>query len=434
MDDERRAVLIVGGGVAAGACAAELRARDPDTRIVLVGSEPRPPYERPSLSKELLAGDVDVDDTYVHTPRWWASNDVELHSGRRVVDLGVDDHVATLDDGSRLGWDKVVLATGAHPVAPAIEGADLDGVHELRTLDQALALRSALATADHVAVVGASFIGSEVAAAARGHGCRVTMVDPAPTPLHATLGPVVGAAYAALHRDHGVALELGAGKQVTRVTGDDRADGVELADGTRVHADVVVLGTGVAPAVDLAERAGIAVGDGVLVDTMLRTSHHDVLAVGDVANHDHPLLGRVRAEHVEVARDHGRTAARVLCGEAVAHDDLPMFCSDQFDLGMEYLGHGGDTDDPVVRGDLAGRAFVAFYLDGDDTVRAGTHANTWAATGVVRRLIGRRVDRGVLADGDVPLVELPARAVVGPWHLPSRHRAPTAVRPPGRLA
>lgn len=397
-------VLVVGGGVAAGTVAGALREGGHTGPVVVVTDEPRLPYERPGLSKGVLAGDREPDELAVHDAAAWRGLDVEVRTGCSVVELGTDIGAAVLDDGSEVAWDRAVLATGASAVRPPFDGVDLDGVHVLRTVDHALALRTALAAAGRVVVVGASWIGTEVAAAARGHGCEVALVAPEQVPLATTLGSTVGRVFADLHREHGVELHLGRG--VEGITGDARAEGVRLDDGTTLPADLVVLGTGVRPNVGLAERAGLAVDDGVLVDAALRTSDPRVLAIGDVASHDHPRLGRLRVEHVEVARGQATTAAAVLLGREVVHDELPLFWSDQYDLGIEYVGHAGDGDDVVVHGDLDAREFVALWLDDDDVVTAGMHADTWDATEHLRALVGRRVERSRVADGTVALEDL----------------------------
>ena len=410
MSDET--VLIVGGGMAGGTTAATLREEGFDGRITLVTDEPREPYTRPPLSKSVLAGEDEPDVTRLHEHAWWDGHDVEVRTGRTVVDLGLAAGSAVLDDDSEVAWDRVVLATGASPRPTPIDGEHLPGAHTLRDVDDALALRTALAAADRVAIVGSSWIGMEVAAAARGHDCEVTVLALEDQPLELVLGAEVGAAFRHLHEQHGV--EIRGGVTATSVTGDETATGVRLDDGDTVTADVVVLGTGVRPNVGLAKRAGLALDaetGGVRTDASLVTSDERVLAVGDVAAHDHPRLGRLRVEHVEVARGHGRTAGRVLAGQDVVHDELPLFYTDQYDLGMEYVGHAA-PDDVVVRGDLPARPFVAFYLDGD-TVRAGVHADQWAATDVIRELVGEEVDRSVLADTDVALEDLPDAAVRG---------------------
>lgn len=405
-------VLIVGGGVAGGTAAASAREEGFDGRIVLVTAEPRAPYVRPPLSKAVLAGEAEPDDVVpLHDPAYWDGQDVEIRTGSTVVDLGVEAGAAALDDGETVAWDRLVLATGASPRPTPIDGDALDGAYTLRDVDDALALRAALQAADRVAVVGASWIGLETAAAARAHGCDVTVLALEEQPLAAVLGEEVGRAFRALHEGHGV--EIRGGVTATRVTGESRADGVELDDGTRIGADVVVLGTGVRPNVALARRAGLVVDaetGGVATDASLRTSDERVLAVGDVAAHDHPDLGRLRVEHVEVARGHGRTAGQVLAGADVVHDDLPLFYSDQYELGMEYVGHA-TPDDVVVRGELPGAPFVAFYLDGH-TVRAGMHADTWDATDVIRELVGQQVDRDMLADTSIDLADLADGAAV----------------------
>ncbi len=401
-------VLIVGGGIAGGTAAASLRDEGFDGRVVVVTSEPRLPSTRPPLSKDVLTGDAEPQDTRLHEASFWEGRDIEVRTGRTVTDLGVDVGAALLDDGDEVAWDRLVLATGASPRPSPVDGAELDGAHTLRDADDALRLRTALEQADDVAVVGSSWIGLEVAAAARAHDCEVTVLSPDDEPLAAVLGTEVGAAFRALHEDHGVAFRQA---EVAGVAGEDRATGVTLTDGEVVDADVVVLGTGVRPNVALAKRAGLALDaetGGVRTDASLRTSDERVLALGDLAAHDHPRLGRLRVEHVEVARAHGHTAAKVLTGQDVVHDELPLFYSDQYDLGMEYVGHAA-PDDVVVRGDLPDRPFVAFYLDGD-VVRAGMHADEWDATAVIRDLVGREVDREVLADTSVELDDLVDRA------------------------
>lgn len=406
-------VLIIGGGVAGGTTAAALREEGHDGDVVVVTGEQRLPYERPPLSKDVLRGEAEPDAGKLHEAAWWQARDIDVRLGRSVVDLGLASGSAALDDGTSVDWDRVVLATGATPRPTPVDGAELDGAFTLRDAGDAVALRDALQGADHAAVVGASWIGLETAAAARAHGCAVTVVAPEDEPLAAILGDEVGRAFRKLHEDHGVTFRTG--ETATRVTGEERATGVELKGGGTVEAPVVVLGTGVTPNVGLATRAGLELDDetgGVAVDAALRTSDERVLAIGDVAAHDHPRLGRLRVEHVEVARGHGETAAKVLTGQDVVHDELPLFYSDQYDLGMEYLGHAA-PDDVVVRGSLPETPFVAFYLDDDDTVRAGMHADEWDATDVIRELIGQQVDRETLADTSVALDDLAAAATTG---------------------
>lgn len=404
-------VLIVGGGVAGGTAAASLREEGHDGRIVLVTSEARLPYERPPVSKALLTGQAEPGDALLHEPGWWQDHDVEVLLARSVTELGVSTGTALLDGSAPVDWDRLVIATGAATRPTPVEGDDLPGVFTLRTVDDALALRAALGGGSQVAVVGSSWVGLEVAAAARSLGRAVTVVSPDAEPLGAVLGDEVGAAFRALHEEHGVTFTSG---EVAEVVGGDRATGLRLADGTTVDADVVVLGTGVRPNVALAKRAGLAIDDvtgGISVDAALRTSDERVFAVGDVASHDHPRLGRLRVEHVEVARGHGRTVAKVVAGDdGAVHDDLPLFYSDQYDVGMEYVGHAR-PDDVVVRGDVSTRPFVAFYLDGD-VVRAGMHVDEWNATDVIRSLVGKRVDRRVLADPDVALENLEQAATI----------------------
>jgi 3-phenylpropionate/trans-cinnamate dioxygenase ferredoxin reductase component len=317
-----------------------------------------------------------------------------------------------LDGGERLAYERLLLATGSAVRRLDVPGADLDGVLYLRELPDADRIRAVLEGRGRVAVVGGGWIGLEVAAAARTYGCEVTLLEAAPLPLLGVLGEEVGRVFADLHRDHGVELLLSTG--VAEVVGDGgRVTGVVAADGRRIAADAVVVGIGIRPLTDLAEAAGLEVDDGVLVDASLRTSDPLVFAAGDVANAYNPLLGRrVRVEHWANALHGGPAAARAMLGQDVVYDRLPYFFSDQYDLGIEYVGQParGEVDRVVLRGDVAGRAFQAFWLSGGRLV-AGMHANLWdEGIEPIKALVADRVevDPDRLADTAVPLADVPA--------------------------
>ncbi|MEU8244668.1 FAD-dependent oxidoreductase [Nonomuraea sp. NPDC048916] len=400
--------VIAGGGLAAAKTAEALREQGYDGRLVLVGAEPHLPYERPPLSKDYLQGKSEREKIFVHDAAWYRTHHVELLQGTQVTGIDRAGHRLDLSGGERLGYDRLLLATGATPRRLPVPGADLDGVLYLRTVDDSERLRDTLATASRVAIVGAGWIGLEVAAAARAAGAQVSVLEAERQPLLRVLGPRIAAVFADLHREHDVDLRLGV--QVSEITGEGgRASGVRLADGTHLPADAVIVGIGAAPNTGLAAEAGLKVDDGIVVDAGLRSSDPDIFAAGDVASAYHPLLGtHIRVEHWANALNQPAVAARSMLGQEAVYDRLPYFYTDQYDLGMEYTGlaRPGHNDDVVVRGDLASRRFIAFWLD-DGRVVAGMNVNIWDVTSQIQELIrsGRPVDRARLADFDTPLHE-----------------------------
>jgi 3-phenylpropionate/trans-cinnamate dioxygenase ferredoxin reductase subunit len=397
-------LTIVGAGLA-GAKAAEA-ARDIgfDGRIVLVGEEATSPYERPPLSKEILRGERPPEAARVHPDGFYADQAVELADGQ-AVRLDLASRRVQLDNGERLPFDRLVLATGAAPRRLTAPGSDLPGVHYLRTLEDARLLGDAIRAAGRVAVVGAGWIGSEVAASARQMGAEVVLVDPALVPLHRVLGPRIGGVFRDLHADHGVELRLGVG--VRELRGTERVDAMVLDDGRTEPADVVVVGIGVTPRTELAEAAGLRVDDGVVVDEHLHAGE-GVYAAGDVANAWHPHYGRhLRVEHWANALHQGVTAGHNATGNVDVYDRLPYFFSDQYDLGMEYVGHAAPGDEVVVRGDLGAREFVAFWRR-DGVVTAAMNVNVWDIVDDLRALVASRrpIEPAVLADPAIRLADL----------------------------
>ncbi|MGR6963483.1 NAD(P)/FAD-dependent oxidoreductase [Geodermatophilus sp. URMC 61] len=397
--------VIVGAGLAGAKAAETLREEGFDGPVVLVGAEPERPYERPPLSKQYLLGRADRDNAFVHDAGWYAEHDVELRTGVRATRLDPAAHRLTLDTGEELSYARVLLATGASARRLPVPGADLDGVRYLRTLADADRLVTDLTGGGRrVVVVGAGWIGLEVAAAARSHGNTVTVVEPQPTPLHAVLGAEMGRVFARLHRDHGVELltdtvvrEIrGSGGRVTSVVTDGHAG---------LPADLVVIGVGVVPDSQVAAAAGLEVDNGVVVDEALRSSAPDVYAAGDVASAFHPHHGRhVRVEHWANALNQGPAAARSMLGQEVAYDRVPYFFTDQYELGMEYSGLAGPGDTVVCRGDPDDGAFIAFWT-ADGRVTAGMNVNVWDVTAPIQQLIRsrRQVQPARLADPDTPL-------------------------------
>jgi len=398
--------VIVGGGMAGAKAAETLREEGFDGRIVLIGAESLRPYERPPLSKDYLRGETEQEKVHVHSEAYYGEHDIDLRLGREVSRLDTGSREATLDDGETLRYDRLLLATGAEPRRLPIPGADLDGVLYLRTVPDSDRIRERLDRGGSLVVVGAGWIGAEVAASARQRGMEVTIVEPMSVPLERVLGPEMGAFYRDVHADHGVRLLLGTG--VEGFEGGTAVERVRTNDGQTLDCDAVVVGVGVKPRTALAEAAGLAMGDGVLADELLQTSAEGVFAAGDVVSAQHPFYGqRIRVEHWANALEQGPAAARNMLGAGAPYDKLPYFFSDQYDVGMEYAGYATSWDRVVVRGDLAGREFIAFWLAGD-RVLAGMNVNVWDVTDTIQRLIRERVaiDDRRLADPDVPLDEL----------------------------
>ena len=393
--------IIVGGGLAGAKAAEAMRDNDFDGHIVLFAAEEHLPYERPPLSKEYLAGKKTLDDFTVDASAWYRDHHVELQLGTEVASIDPGAHTVSLPDGSNVGYDKLLLATGSEPRRPPIPGADANGVHYLRTIDDAATLNSVLAEGSSLAIVGAGWIGLEVAAGARERGVDVTVVEMAELPLLAALGREAAEVFAALHRDHGVDLRLRATVDEITTSGGN-ATGLKLGDGSTVSADAVLVAVGAAPNTGLAEAAGLAMGDGgVLVDSSLRTSDPDIFAVGDIAAAEHPLFGvRIRTEHWANALKQPAVAAAGMLGKPAEYAELPYFFTDQYDLGMEYAGHAPDYERVVFRGDVDGREFVAFWLDADNRVLAGMNVNIWDVLDDVKSLIRSRapIDPDRLAD------------------------------------
>jgi 3-phenylpropionate/trans-cinnamate dioxygenase ferredoxin reductase subunit len=395
---------IVGAGLAGAKAAEALRAEGFAGRVVLFGAEPHRPYERPPLSKGYLQGSAERDTVFVHGPDWYADQDVDLRLGTEVTAIDRPAHEVVAADGTRTRYDKLLLTTGSSPRRLPVPGADLPGVHYLRTLDDSDHLKAVFRPGARIAVVGAGWIGLETAAAARGAGAEVTVLENAELPLLRVLGPRMAQVFADLHHAHGVDLRCGTTVEAIR------PGAVVLADGSELPADTVVVGIGITPNADLARACGLEVDNGILVDSHLTTSDPDVLAAGDVANAHHPLLDRhLRVEHWANALNQPAVAARTMLGQDATYDRLPYFFTDQYDLGMEYLGHShpDDHDEVVVRGDVESREFIAFWLH-DGRVVAGMNVNVWDVTDPIRALItsGEPVDPARLADPDVPLTDL----------------------------
>ncbi|MEA2422526.1 MAG: 3-phenylpropionate/trans-cinnamate dioxygenase ferredoxin reductase component [Thermoleophilaceae bacterium] len=395
--------VIVGAALAGAKAAEALRAEGFDGRVVLLGAEPERPYERPPLSKDYLRGESDREKVYVHPAGFYEEHGIELRTATTVEGIDTGSRAVELAGGERVPFDRLLIATGAEPRRLRVPGADLPGVHYLRDLADADALAARLAGGGRVVVIGAGWIGAEVAASARQRGLEVALVETASVPLERVLGPEVGAIFARVPRDHGVELHTGGG--IEAFEGNGRVERVRLVSGRTLDCDFAVVGVGVAPRVALAERAGIAVGDGILVSKRLETSVAGIFAAGDVANAFHPFYGRkLRVEHWANALNQPVTAARAMLGKPGAYERVPYFFSDQYELGMEYTGYADKWDEVVFRGDPDRLEFVAFWLR-EGRVLVGMNVNVWDVTDAIKALIQSRepVPVARLADPDVPL-------------------------------
>lgn len=389
MRDAPPAFVIVGAGLAGGRAAEALRREGFDGRVVLVGDERDPPYDRPPLSKEYLRGQMERSRLFIHDPEVYERQGIDLRLGVRAVRLDPEARVVELDTGERLGFERLLLATGGRVRRLAAEGGHLMGVHYLRTIGESEAIGAELRPGARLVVVGAGFIGSEVAASARQKGLSVTVLEIAEAPLERALGTEMGQIYAEIHREHGVHLRTGEG--VVRIEGDERVRRVVTTSGAVVECDAVVIGVGIEPETTLAQQAGLAVDNGVVVDEYCETSHPGIFATGDVANFLSPVLGeRLRVEHWANAQNQAVAAARNMLGRHEPYAEVPWFWSDQYELNMQYVGHASGWDEVVLRGDVQGRRFTAFYVK-DGLLRAAMAVNRHRDVPPSRELIRRRI-------------------------------------------
>ncbi len=394
---------IVGGGLAAAKATEGLRDGGFEGRIVLVGTERHLPYERPPLSKGYLWGDEELEQAFVHTPSWYDERDIDLRLGTAGTGIDLDAHTLATDDGP-VDYDRLLIATGARPRRLALADDSGAPVAYLRTIEDSQRLQAELQPGRRIVIVGGGWIGLEVAAAARTAGCEVVVLEALDLPLVRILGPEVAEVFRALHVEHGVDLRTNVA--VASIDQDRGQAVVGLADGSTMTADLLIVGVGVAPNSELAEAAGLATDNGVVVDEHLQASHPDVFAAGDVANAYHPLLERhVRNEHWDTAIEQGRTAANNMLDAEESYSRLPYFFTDQYDMGMEYVGSIGPDgyDEVILRGDVPARQLTAFWVRADRVV-AGMHANDWDAIDAIRSIMAAgRVNLSRLRDPSIPL-------------------------------
>ncbi|HET7386902.1 MAG TPA: FAD-dependent oxidoreductase [Nocardioidaceae bacterium] len=406
---DSRSFVIVGAGMAGARAAEELRARGFGGRVTLLGEERVRPYDRVPLSKHYLRFEPGFHPLFIHEEDYYAAHDIDLRLDTRAASIDVDRRQLTLESGQRLDYDELLLATGSRLRHLRVPGSNLDGVHYLRRMSDADRLRSTLTEVGRIVVIGAGFIGSEVAASARQLGVEVAMVGSGQLPMERALGSEIAAFYRDVHYDHGVKLHLGVPVEALR--GGFRVEEVLLADGTTLAADAVVVGIGAQPRVDLARTADIALDNGIVTDERMATRAPGIHAAGDVAAAWHPALGRrLRLEHWFSARHQGPVAARNMLGMPTVYDRVPFLFTDQYDVWMEYTGYSSEGADLVLRGDpAAGEAaeFVAFWVR-DSKLVAGMNVNLKGLPDAIAAIVasGRRIDPVALADPDVDLADL----------------------------
>jgi 3-phenylpropionate/trans-cinnamate dioxygenase ferredoxin reductase subunit len=398
-----RTFVIVGASLAGATAAGTLRAEGFDGRIVLIGSETLPPYERPPLSKEFLRGEQLLDASFVRPPDWYEEQEIETRFGTTVVQIAPADRDVVLAGGERVGFDGLLVATGSRNRRLATPGADLPGIFDLRYPHDAERIRQATAGGARVVCVGMGFIGAEVAASLRRMGCEVTVVEIFETALYRILGAQIGGALEALHRDHGVDMRFN--DTVAAFEGAGRVERVLTNGGQRIDADVVVVGIGTDPVVEVMAGTGLDQGGGIPVGPDLQTQVPGIFAAGDVARHEHPVFGPIRVEHYDNAIKMGAAAARGMLGAGEVFADPHWFWSDQYDTQVQMAGFAPTWDRMVLRGSLRDRAFCAFLLDGAGVLRSAVSVD-WPRD--VRRsfkLISAAAspDPAALADPEVDL-------------------------------
>lgn len=397
-------IVIVGASLTGARAAEGAREAGFEGEIVLIGDEPERPYERPPLSKDYLRGEKD-DLAWVHEESFYAEHDIDLRTSTFVSGIDPSAGTVLVEGGDPEPYDRLLLATGCEPRRIDIPGAELDGIHYLRSAGDSAELGERFREGTRLVVVGAGWIGSEVAASARQKGCEVTLVEPQEVPLQSVLGTEVGGVYAEIHLEQGVDFKSGTG--VEAFLGEGSVSKVRTTAG-EIEADLVVVGVGAVPRTGLAEAAGLELNNGVPVDAGLRTEAEGIYAAGDIANQFHPFFNdRIRVEHWANARRQGFAAGRSMAGAEVIYDDLPYFFSDQYDVGMEYVGFASDWDEVVIRGSKENREFIAFWLN-DGQIQAGMNVNIWDVSETIGELIKskRQIDLVALADPDTDLATI----------------------------
>ena len=400
--------VVIGGGLAAAHCVHALRDGGYTKPITLISSENEVPYERPPLSKEYLQGSKPAQELPPFTADWYADTDVDLRLGVTAESIDVVTKKVALGGPVSVDYETLVIATGCRSRLGGrnanMTGWDLPGVYTLRSLEDAKRLKEQLVSGKNLVIIGAGWIGMEVAASARAAGVEVTVITPDQVPLATAMGSEFGSHVAQLHVSNGVHCRFGTAVSGIAL-GSDKGLAVQTPTGD-IPADFVLLAIGAVPNNELAVAAGLEVGTGVMVDEHLRSSNPDILAIGDIAEAHNTALGRaIRVEHWDNAIRQGKLAAATILGRDESYDWLPYFFTDQFDLGMEYVGDRADDDDAVVRGDMASGEFIIFWLR-KGVITAAMNVNIWDVNDHLRTMIGKNIPVATLQDTDGDLMSL----------------------------
>jgi 3-phenylpropionate/trans-cinnamate dioxygenase ferredoxin reductase subunit len=397
------AIVIVGAGHAAGQAAASLRQEGFEDDIIIIGDEAHIPYQRPPLSKAYLSGEQGIERVYLRPEKFYEDKNVTVKTSTSVTAIDTAAHTVTTDQGETIGYDKLLLATGGRPRKLSIPGSDLTGIHYLRTIADVDAIRDEFAEGRRLVIVGGGYIGLEVASVAVKYGLEVHVLEMEERILQRVTTPQMSAYYHQLHGGRGVHIHTAT--MVTGFSGDAAVDAVLCGDES-IAADLVIVGIGIIPNVEVVQAAGIECENGIVVDDHCRTSAPDVYAAGDCTNHPNPLLDRrLRLESVPNAMEQARVAAANMVGGDKVYASIPWFWSDQYELKLQMVGFSADGDTQVVRGDMDANAFAVFYLK-DDKVVAADAVNSPKEFMICKQLIGKKVDAAVLEDPDSDLKAL----------------------------
>ena len=396
-------IVIVGAGQAAGQAAASLRQGGFEGGITVVGDEAHAPYQRPPLSKQYLAGELDVENVLLRPKSFYEGKDIDLKTGVRVTAIDRVVQTVNMDNGETLSYDQLLLATGGRPRELTIPGRDLAGIHYLRSIADVDAIRAEMDTAKNMVIVGGGYIGLEVASVAIKAGINVTVVEMEDRILKRVTTPTMSEFYHNLHIERGVQIELNT--SIDGFSGDTKVSGVNCGD-TTFDTDLVIVGIGILPNAELAEAAGLEVDNGIIVDDHCRTSDPNIYAAGDCTNHPNPTLNRrLRLESVPNAMEQSRIAVTNMTGGDKVYDAVPWFWSDQYELKLQMVGFSTDGDTEVLRGDKSANEFAVFYMKGDTLVAADA-INSPREFMVCKQLYGKQVDPTKLADPGVDLKDL----------------------------
>ena len=398
------AIVIVGGGHAAGQAAASIRQEGFDAELILIGAEPHIPYQRPPLSKQYLAGEQPLDKVLLRPEKFYVDRTIDLRTGITVENIDRDGQFVACSDGSLVAYDQLLLATGSRALRPDLPGIDLGGIHTLRSIADVDKIRTDMENASHLVIIGGGYIGLEVASVAKSKDMQVTILEMEDRILQRVTHPAMSTFYHELHRAKGVNIKTSS--RVTAFVGDGWVNEVVCADGTTVNADLVIVGVGVVPNVELAAEAGLACDNGIVVDERCATGDSAIFAAGDCTNHPNKLLDRrLRLESVPNAMEQSRVAASNLTGGDKKYASIPWFWSDQYDLKLQMVGFSSDADESITRGVPETHEFAMFHYKSGKIIAAEA-VNSPREFLVAKQLIGKFIDPNTLSNPEVDLKSL----------------------------